>query len=122
MTWDGVPEHRNLQGDGEKPAGMLTPEQRKAYLDSIAEARARMEPPQNAGGAAHAHGPEMPPDPFSGSLPGAIAQAEMLRSLLEGGFTEPQALYYMACLVQVGLAMRMGRFAGDLPPWPTEEP
>ena len=42
----------------------------------------------------------------------------MLRSLVEGGMTEPQALYYLACLVQVGLAMRLGTFNADVPPWP----
>jgi hypothetical protein len=110
MAWDGIPEHRNLHGGGESP---LDPEQRKAYLKRIIEAGSGAQTPPVG---------EMPPDPFSGSLPGAIAQAEMLASLIEGGFTEPQALYYLACLVQVGLAMRMGRFTGEMPPWPHGEP
>lgn len=109
MTWDGQPEHRGLR-KGEP----LDPQERAAHLRRIIEASGRTEPPRTPTPAV----PGMPPDPFSGTLPGAIAQAEMLRSLVEGGMTEPQALYYLACLVQVGLAMRLGTFNADVPPWP----
>lgn len=121
MGWDGVPEHRNLHKDDDPPPA-LSAEQRKAYLESIAEARGPLGAQRRPLAAPAPGEPGMPPDPFSGSLPGAIAQAEMLHSLIEGGFTEPQALYYLACLVQVGLAMRMGRFDAEPPPWPPETP
>lgn len=113
MTWDGIPEHRNLRGEGDTPPHLLGPQERKAYMRRIIEAagHAQSEPAD----------PQMPPDPFNGTLPGAIAQAEMLQSLLDAGFTEPQALYYMACLLQVGLAMRMGRFDTEIPPWPPQD-
>jgi hypothetical protein len=132
---DGVPEHRGLRREGEQPPDARALHQRhQAYLDRINAYRAatRRQEQQDATSAADASaqgGPQaasnpdalgMPPDPFSGTLPGAIAQAEMLHSLIEGGMTEPQALYYMACLLQVGLAMRMGRFPEELPPWPPE--
>lgn len=126
MGWDGVPEHRGLRGGGEQPQDARTREQRRQdYLDRINAYRAASQR-QEQRDAAHSAGasspadPQMPPDPFAGTLPGAIAQAEMLRSLLDGGMTEPQALYYMACLLQVGLAMRMGHFPGELPPWPPD--
>lgn len=128
MTWDGVPEHRGLRGPGEQPADGRTPHQRRQeYLDRINAYRAasQRQAHQDAAptaGASNPADPQMPPDPFAGTLPGAIAQAEMLHSLIEGGMTEPQALYYLACLLQVGLAMRLGRFTGDLPPWPPETP
>ncbi len=116
MGWDGVPEHRGLRGQGEQPPDARTAQQR--HQDHLARINAYREA---AGGQVPQGGEaQMPPDPFSGTLPGAIAQAEMLHSLIEGGMTEPQALYYLACLVQVGLAMRLGRFTGDLPPWPPE--
>jgi hypothetical protein len=159
MTWDGIPEHRNLHRGDQVPdlspgasaaryldaATARRAEQeaiRQRYLDDIAARRkAAADKAQARGDGASAQDylrrlaemretrqPDaggtmdgaMPPDPFSGTLPGAIAQAEMLHSLVEGGMTESQALYYLACLVQVGLAMRMGRFSGELPPWPPE--
>lgn len=107
MTWDGIPEHRNLHGDGDEP---------KSPADYLRDQAARM----RRGEPQPAPGP-MPPDPFSSTAVGAVAQGEMFRSLTaEGGLTEPQALYYLACLVQVGLAMQTGRFGGTLPPWPGE--
>jgi hypothetical protein len=172
MTWDGIPEHRNLhRGEGEVPdlsAGAAAARflrdaaARQQYLDRIRAARAAAAgdpatppPEQVAGLQRHLddfnaraealrsrgipddealrhivnsdlscdrpHDGDMA-DPFTGTTMGAIAQHEMFRSLTEGGFTEPQALYYLACLVQVGLAMRMGRFDGDLPPWPQQPP
>ncbi len=105
-----------MRGQGEQPPDARTAQQR--HQDHLARINAYREA---AGGQVPQGGEaQMPPDPFSGTLPGAIAQAEMLHSLIEGGMTEPQALYYLACLVQVGLAMRLGRFTGDLPPWPPE--
>jgi hypothetical protein len=38
---------------------------------------------------------QMPPDPMAAMAGGAIAIHEMFLGLLEGGFTEPQALYLM---------------------------
>jgi hypothetical protein len=116
VTWDGKPEHRNLRKEGNTPPHLLGPEERLAYVKRIIEASGRTDAPRTP----VPDDLEMPPDPFSGTLPGAMAQAEMLHSLIEGGMTEPQALYYLACLVQVGLAMRMGRFDAELPPPPEE--
>lgn len=132
MSWDGIPEHRNLGRDGDVPD--LSPgesaarfldavqrqnrlhaeaaQRRQAFLNDIAARRAEAAGRQASG--------DMPPDPFSGGAVGAVAQGEMFRSLVEGGMTEPQALYYLACLVQVGLAMQLGKFNGELPPWPGE--
>lgn len=117
MTWDGKPEHRNLRGEDDPPPHLLGAEERDAYIKRILGSTGRTQPPPTPQAP---DGLQMPPDPFSGTLPGAMAQAEMFHSLAEGGMTEPQALYYLACLVQVGLAMRMGRFDAQLPPPPEE--
>lgn len=113
MTWDGIPEHRNLRDEDQTPPHLLGPAERKTYIDRLLASAGQTQPAPGD--------PQMPPDPFNGTLPGAIAQAEMLQSLLDAGFTEPQALYYMACLLQVGLAMRMGRFDAEIPPWPPQD-
>ena len=115
MAWDGVPEHRGLRGEGGQPEP-LNEQRRQEYLERINAYRAQRQRQQDQQPAE----PGMPPDPFTGNMVGAAAQAEMFHSLVEGGMSEPQALYYLACLVQVGLAMRLGRFEGDLPPWPPE--
>lgn len=116
MTWDGVPEHRGLRGENDPPPH-LSAERRQQYLDRINAYRAARQRQEAEAQAV----PGMPPDPFSSNMVGAAAQVEMFRSLVEGGMSEPQALYYLACLVQVGLAMQLGRFEG-MPPWPTDGP
>lgn len=96
MTWDGVPEHRNLGGDGEQPKP----------LDRIRDLLGGLQKPQP-------ETPQMPADPFSGMAAEATAMHEIFRSLNAGGFTEQQALFYIACLMQVGNALKAG---GLLPP------
>lgn len=96
MTWDGIPEHRNLGGDGEP----------KNPLDALRDFLGG--PPKPP--------PSMPADPFSGLAGPAAAQAEMIEAMRGAGLSEPSALLYVACLVQVGIAMQRG---GLIPP---EEP
>lgn len=127
MTWDGVPEHRNL-GGGEQPA--KTTENYKRQLrdwlagqpdpdlgsaaDYFREQAARLAPRSPEAAAA-----EDPADPFagltelSGMDEGAAATHEMFRSHVKAGFTEQQTLFYLACLMQVGHALKAG---GLLPP------
>lgn len=120
MAWDGVPEHRNLHGsDPDAPPPLLGSKERGEYLRRILRETARApHPPREDAAAA----PGMPADPVGGLLSSTIALAEILHSLIEGGMSEPQALYYLACLSHVRLAMLTGRFDPDLPPWPPEAP
>jgi hypothetical protein len=101
MTWDGNPEHRNLHGDGD---------QKRPARESWAD-RLRPKPPPAA---------QMPLDPFNGITEAVMAQVEMIRSAIEAGLTEPQALFYVACLVQVGAAMREGGMLGPMPEPPED--
>lgn len=127
MSWDGIPEHRNLSGDdAERPktpsgyrreiaawlAGLPDPAPQSA-AEYFREQAARLspEPPQPQPG-------EMPPDPFDGIAAAAVAQAEIFRAMTAAGLTEPQALYYLACLVHVGRAMQEGHMLGPMPPDP----
>lgn len=53
----------------------------------------------------------MPADPFNGLSEPAIAQVAMIDAVREAGLPESSALLYVACLVQVGLAIqRSGLF------------
>lgn len=104
MTWDGVPEHRNLQGDGDGDGE----DPRKMPLDRLRDLFGGQQPPE--AGA----------DPFAGLTDpsgldeGAMATHEMYRALTAPGrFTAVEALYYQACLVQVGIAIQQG---GLIPP------
>jgi hypothetical protein len=95
MTWDGQPLNRNLgDGDGE-------PKSPADYLRNL------------FGGPPRLPVPSMPADPFNGISAGATATHEMFRAHVEAGFTEQQALFYLGCLMQVGLAIQQG---GLLPP------
>jgi hypothetical protein len=96
MTWDGIPEHRNLPGDGDEPKSPAD------YLRNLFGG-----PPRSPRSL------PMPDDPFSGISAGATATHEMFRAHVEAGFTEQQALFYLGCLMQVGLAIQQG---GLLPP------
>lgn len=90
VTWDGIPEHRNLQPGDDPQRKPATP---------------------------------MPSDPFSGTDMGAIATVEMFRSLTGAGMAETHALFYLACLLQVGIAVSQGRLTappGFEPPAPGE--
>src|SRR5262249_38298853 len=98
MSWDGIPEHRNLGGDGEQP---------KKPPDALRDIRGGPAKPPAS----------LPADPFSGTDEGAIATYEIFRSHVAAGFTEQQVLFYQACLIHVGIAMKRG---GLLPP--PEEP
>lgn len=118
MTWDGIPEHRNLRGEDAAPPHLLGPEERKAYIKRIIESSGHARPgPESTPPTADG----MPADPFNGLMSSSIALAEILHSLIDGGFTEPQALYYLACLSQIRLAMLTGQLGTDLPPWPPED-
>lgn len=129
MSWDGIPEHRNLGGDGAQPK--TTEDYRRGISDWLGS---RLEPgPPTAAGyfreqAARlgrrspdaAAGPEpADTDPFAGLTDlsgldeGATATHEMFRSHVKAGFTEQQTLFYLACLMQVGNAIKAG---GLLPP------
>lgn len=124
MTWDGVPEHRNLNGDG-------TPKTAEDYRREIEEGRARLPQPrpktpgeffreqaERMGWKVPAPEPEpdpMPADPFNGLTEAAVAQVAMIEEMREAGLSEPQALYYVACLVQVGRAMAEGGMLGEMP-------
>lgn len=117
MAWDGVPEHRNLRGGNASPP--LGSEERGAYLRRILSESTRPTRPQvpREDAAATAG---MPMDPVGAMLSSSIALAEILHSLIEGGLSEPQALYYLACLSHIRLAMLTGEFGAELPPWPPE--
>lgn len=124
MTWDGIPEHRNLNADG-------TPKTAGDYKRDIEEGRARLPKPQprpqapgeffreqaeRMGWKVPAPDPEpdpMPADPFNGLTEAAAAQVSMIEALREAGLPEQAALFYVACLVQVGIAIQNG---GLLPP------
>lgn len=96
MTWDGKPEHRN-RGGGQPP---------KNPAEILREF------------ARHGRNPEpgpMPADPFGELAAAAVAQVEMFRAMTDAGLTETQALYYVACLVQVGRAMTEGGMLGPMP-------
>lgn len=100
MTWDGIPEHRNLHGDDGDP--------RKMPPDRLRDLFGAQQP--QGGGT----------DPFAGLTDpsgldeGAMATHEMYRALTAPGrFTAVEALYYQACLVQVGIAIQRG---GLIPP------
>lgn len=100
MTWDGIPEHRNLGGgDDEEPKTAA------GFLRDQAERLARQAGQPGPG--------QMPADPFNGMAAGAAAMHEMFRSTVAAGFTEQQSLFYLACLMQVGNALKAG---GLLPP------
>lgn len=100
MTWDGIPEHRNLGGDGEEPKKPAD------FLRGL------------FGGPPRVPGPPMPADPFDSMTAGATAAHEMFRAHVEAGFTEQQALFYLGCLMQVGLAIQQGGLVP--PPEPVE--
>lgn len=127
MTWDGVPEHRNL-GGGEQPP-KTTEDYRRQIRDWLADrpkpgpesaaeyfreqaAKLGRQSPEAAAAGDQA-------DPFagltelSGMDEGAAATHEMFRSHVKAGFTEQQTLFYLACLIQVGHAIKAG---GLLPP------
>jgi hypothetical protein len=94
MTWDGKPEHRNF-GGGDQPPKPLGDQRR----DISARLGWQLQAPQ----------PDpMPADPFDGLAAPAVAQVEMFHAAVDAGLTETQALYYVACLVQVGRAMDEG--------------
>jgi hypothetical protein len=100
MTWDGQPEHRNLGGDGDD-----NPEKAAQFLRDF------------LGGPRLPPVPPMAADPFSGAFEGAVATHELFRAHREAGFTEQQVLFYLACLIQVGNALKAG---GLLPPDPAD--
>lgn len=129
MTWDGKPEHRGMRDDGQ-------PKTTEDYRREIAERAAELPQPHPRTAAEYFRDqagrltrdrrePEpdpMPPDPFGGMTAPLVAQVEMIRAAIDAGLTEPQALYYVACLVQVGNAMREGGMLGQMPQWPPEAP
>lgn len=95
MTWDGIPENRNLGDDG-KP---------RKPLDALRDFLGG--PPKPPGSQ------PMPADPFGNMTAPAVATVEMFRAYKEAGMTEQQSLFFCACLVQVGLAIQNG---GLVPP------
>lgn len=122
MTWDGIPEHRNLRGgDGEQPEAAgdgkreasgwpgFGPEPDPATMAEVL----RMQAERLARQSRQPGSPQMPADPFDGMTAGATAMHEMFRSMVASGFTEQQVLFYLACLMQVGNALKQG---GLLPP------
>jgi len=115
MTWDGVPEHRNLGGDGEQPA-KTTDDYRREIADWLGQ---RPKPAPSTAAefmrkqaermGRHAPEPDpMPADPFSGLTEAAVAQVAMIEAVRDAGLSEPSALFYVACLVQVGLVIQQG--------------
>jgi hypothetical protein len=107
MTWDGQPLNRNLGGDGEQPKIPFG-----RWRDFFGELPC---PPVTPGEQPRqdGEGTQMPADPFGGVDEGAIATVEMFRAHVAAGLSEQQALFFCACLVQVGHVIQQG---GLLPP------
>lgn len=107
MSWDGIPEHRNLQGGGEQPRPPFG-----RWRDFFGDMPAPVPV-----GEAPADAPQMPADPFTGMAAPSVAAVELFRSHVEAGMTEQQALFYLACINAVWLAIQRG---GLLDRWPQE--
>ena len=103
MTWDGIPEHRNI-GDGSEPP-KTADDYRREIADWLGN-RPRPVPPTPAEYiraqadrmGRHAPDPDpMPADPFNGITEAALAQVAMIEAVQESGLSELSALFYVAC-------------------------